>query len=189
MTTGDPREQCGRAQTEQAQTSLQAFAAEAYRSFSVSPTVSACHHACVNRAPGHARSYWGYRRIFDNGGLDLAGAQRQAAAIVSSGDRRAALAEVKAPTLVLHGDDDRMVRVKGGKATAAAIPGAKLVTYPGMGHDLPANSGPPFSRKSPRSPDRSTRWNPSTEIGDIPRSATIDPDLACLRGSGAFRAP
>jgi pimeloyl-ACP methyl ester carboxylesterase len=41
------------------------------------------------------------------------------------------------PTLVLHGADDPMCDVSGGRATAAAIPGAELVVLDGMGHDLP----------------------------------------------------
>ena len=62
---------------------------------------------------------------------------RQRAAIIASGDRRNALAGLRIPTLVIHGQQDPVIRPKGGRATAAAIPGAKLVTYPGMGHDLP----------------------------------------------------
>lgn len=77
------------------------------------------------------------RRSHDRGGLDPAAVQRQTAALVASGDRRAELARVRVPTLVLHGEDDPMILVKAGKATAEAIPGARLVTYPGMGHDLP----------------------------------------------------
>jgi pimeloyl-ACP methyl ester carboxylesterase len=38
---------------------------------------------------------------------------------------------------VIHGDRDPMVRPSGGRATAAAIAGARLVTIPGLGHDLP----------------------------------------------------
>ena len=41
------------------------------------------------------------------------------------------------PFLVLHGEDDPLVTLSGGQATAAAVPGAKLITIPGMGHDLP----------------------------------------------------
>jgi pimeloyl-ACP methyl ester carboxylesterase len=62
---------------------------------------------------------------------------RQRAAVIASGDRRRALAALHAPTLVIHGDQDPVIRPRGGRATAAAIPGARLVTYPGMGHDLP----------------------------------------------------
>ena len=38
------------------------------------------------------------------------------------------------PILTIHGDADPLFRLKGGEATAAAIPGARLVVYPGMGH-------------------------------------------------------
>jgi pimeloyl-ACP methyl ester carboxylesterase len=62
---------------------------------------------------------------------------RQRAAIRTSGDRRRELAGVTAPTLVIHGDRDVLIRPVGGRATAAAIPAARLVRYPGMGHDLP----------------------------------------------------
>lgn len=65
------------------------------------------------------------------------GFARQVAAIVADGDRRAMLARVTAPTLVIHGADDPLVPVEGGRDTAAHIPGARLLTIPGMGHDLP----------------------------------------------------
>ena len=65
------------------------------------------------------------------------GAARQLAAIVDDGDRRARLKSVTAPTLVIHGVDDPLVPVEGGRDTAKAIPGAKLHEIPGMGHDLP----------------------------------------------------
>ena len=68
---------------------------------------------------------------------DLAALQRHTAAIVASGDRRAQLAELRLPTLVLHGDADPMVLPVAGRATAEAIPSARLRTFPGMGHDLP----------------------------------------------------
>ena len=65
------------------------------------------------------------------------GAARQMAAIVAGGDRRARLASVTAPTLVIHGDADPLVPVEGGKDTAASIKDAELLIIPGMGHDLP----------------------------------------------------
>ena len=65
------------------------------------------------------------------------GATRQMAAIIADGDRRARLAGVKAPTLVIHGADDPLVPLAGGEDTAAAIPGAELLVIAGMGHDLP----------------------------------------------------
>ena len=66
-----------------------------------------------------------------------AGLPRQLAAIVDDGDRRKRLASVTTPTLVLHGEDDPLVKLEAGQDTAAHIPGAKLVTIPGWGHDLP----------------------------------------------------
>ena len=65
------------------------------------------------------------------------GAMRQMAAIVADGDRRARLKAVTAPTLVIHGADDPLVPVEGGRDTAAAIAGAAILEVPGMGHDLP----------------------------------------------------
>lgn len=62
---------------------------------------------------------------------------RQLAAIVADGDRRSRLANITAPTLVIHGEDDALVPVEAGKDTAAHIPGAELMLIPGMGHDLP----------------------------------------------------
>jgi pimeloyl-ACP methyl ester carboxylesterase len=67
-----------------------------------------------------------------------AGTARQYAAILASGDRTARLAEVHVPAVVIHGERDPLIDVSGGRATAAAIPGAELVVVPGMGHDLPA---------------------------------------------------
>jgi pimeloyl-ACP methyl ester carboxylesterase len=68
---------------------------------------------------------------------DPAGPGRQLAAILASGDRTAELRQIQAPTLVLHGTADPLVRPSGGRATARAIKGAKLKTVQGMGHDLP----------------------------------------------------
>jgi pimeloyl-ACP methyl ester carboxylesterase len=68
---------------------------------------------------------------------DPRGPGRQLAAIIASGDRTAELRDVKAPTLVIHGTDDRLVGLSGGRATAKAISGAKLLKIKGMGHDLP----------------------------------------------------
>ncbi len=70
------------------------------------------------------------------------GAGRQIGAITKSGDRRAELRGISAPTLVIHGDRDRMVHPSGGRSTAATIPGARLETIKGMGHDLPQGAWP-----------------------------------------------
>jgi len=74
--------------------------------------------------------------MFDRG-LDPGGTSRQLAAIIASGNRTNALRNITAPTVVVHGTADRLVRPSGGRATARAIPGAKLVKVEGMGHDLP----------------------------------------------------
>ena len=65
------------------------------------------------------------------------GPTRHLSAIVADGDRSAMLREISVPTLVLHGEDDPLVPCEGGRATAECIPGAKLKTIPGWGHDLP----------------------------------------------------
>ena len=65
------------------------------------------------------------------------GMQRQMAAIVHDGDRRKMLRQLELPTLVLHGEDDPLVSCEGGRDIAANIPGARIQTFPGMGHDLP----------------------------------------------------
>jgi pimeloyl-ACP methyl ester carboxylesterase len=80
-------------------------------------------------------------RSFDRG-RNPAGSGRQRAAIIASGDRSSRLREIKAPTVVIHGTKDRLVSPSGGRATAKAIPGAKLVTIEGMGHDLPRATWP-----------------------------------------------
>ena len=75
-------------------------------------------------------------RTFERG-LNPAGVGRQLRAILASGSRKERLRQVKAPTLVIHGTVDPLVRPEGGKDTAASIPGAKLLMIEGMGHALP----------------------------------------------------
>ena len=65
------------------------------------------------------------------------GSARQMGAIRGDGDRTERLSSLAVPAMVLHGADDPLVQLKGGQATAAAIPGAELRVIPGMGHDLP----------------------------------------------------
>ncbi|WP_326834091.1 alpha/beta hydrolase [Amycolatopsis rhabdoformis] len=67
-----------------------------------------------------------------------AGTARQLAAVLSDGDRRARLAGVITPTLVVHGLDDPLFAVDHAHDTVAAIRGARLLTLPGVGHHLPA---------------------------------------------------
>jgi pimeloyl-ACP methyl ester carboxylesterase len=75
-------------------------------------------------------------------GRDPAGPGRQLAAIIASGDRTAELRRIAAPTLVIHGTADPLVGFSGGRATARAIPGAKLLPIEDMGHDLPRVAWP-----------------------------------------------
>ena len=70
-------------------------------------------------------------------GYDPIGLARQAIASVASGDRTKPLQHINLPTLVIHGLDDVMCDVSGGRATATAIPKSKLVLIKGMGHNLP----------------------------------------------------
>ncbi len=77
---------------------------------------------------------WG--RAWDRGHDPLAAA-RQGIATIATGDRTQRLRGVTAPALVIHGLADRMCDPSGGRATAAAIPGAELVLIEGLGHNLP----------------------------------------------------
>lgn len=65
------------------------------------------------------------------------GATRHLSAVVADGDRRSMIRRITVPTLVLHGEDDPLVPCEGGRDTAATIPGARIRTIPGWGHDLP----------------------------------------------------
>ena len=80
-------------------------------------------------------------RLLAKGNLERSyrpeGAARQTAAIAASPDRTPGLRRVKVPTLVVHGLVDPLVKPSGGVATAKAVPGARLIMYPDMGHDLP----------------------------------------------------
>ena len=91
-------------------------------------------------SPAYQRDDDDLRRIagmsFDRG-INPAGTARQLAAIIHSGDRTPLLRTIKAPTLVIHGTKDRLVPASGGRATARAIPGARLLLIEGMGHDIP----------------------------------------------------
>ena len=74
----------------------------------------------------------GYDRCFYPQGM-----ARQLVAILTQATECPLLASVKVPTLVIHGTNDPLVSVEGGKDTAKAIPGAQLMLIEGMGHDLP----------------------------------------------------
>ena len=78
---------------------------------------------------------------------DPLGVARQLLAIIASGDRTAALGSLDLPTLVLHGADDPLVDVSGGRATADAVADSELVIFAGMGHDLPQALWPEITKR------------------------------------------
>lgn len=88
------------------------------------PFDEAAHHAVVLEE---------VRRAYDPGGTG-----RQIAAMAVTGDRRARLAAITAPALVIHGADDPLFLPACGRDTAAAIASADFMLVDGMGHDLPA---------------------------------------------------
>ena len=82
-------------------------------------------------------------RAFERG-LNPAGYARQLAAIIASGSRRERLASLRTPTLVIHGDVDPLVPIECGIDVARSVPGARMVTIPGMGHALPRTTWAPI---------------------------------------------
>jgi pimeloyl-ACP methyl ester carboxylesterase len=84
------------------------------------------------------------------------GVGRQFAAILAAGDRTPALRRIRVPTLVVHGDADQIVGVSGGEATAAAIPGARLLRVPGLGHELPPGFWPTLADALVENADRAS---------------------------------
>ena len=96
-------------------------------------------------SPGFERDTEEFRQVVEQSydrDPSPAGTPRQLAAILMAGNRTKDLRRINAPTLVIHGTKDKMVARSGGKATARAIPGAKLMLIEGMGHDLPRGAWP-----------------------------------------------
>jgi pimeloyl-ACP methyl ester carboxylesterase len=84
-------------------------------------------------------------RSYDRG-HSAAGVSRQLHAIIASGDRTEKLHRVQVPTTVIHGTRDILVKPSGGRATAKAVPGARLMMIDGMAHDLPRDLWPTFAQ-------------------------------------------
>ena len=82
------------------------------------------------------------------------GTGRQFAAILAAGDRTQALGQIGVPTVVVHGEEDQVIAVSGGQATAAAIPGARLLRVPGLGHELPPGFWPALAGALVENADR-----------------------------------
>jgi pimeloyl-ACP methyl ester carboxylesterase len=110
---------------------------------------------------------------------DPNGTSRQLAAIIASGDRTAELAHITAPTLVVHGTADPLVAYSGGRATARAIPGARLMSIEGMGHDLPRAIWPrlidAITRHARRADEHSHRRPDEQAERDLPQQAATTP--------------
>ena len=90
-----------------------------------------------------------------------AGTARQLAAILASGSRTARLRELDVPTVVIHGEKDPLVPFRAGQATARAIPGAELVSFPELGHDMPRELWPAFVEAIARNADRARARQPA----------------------------
>jgi pimeloyl-ACP methyl ester carboxylesterase len=80
-------------------------------------------------------------RSYDRG-VSAAAEGRQLQAILADRDRAPQLRRVQVPALVIHGTADKLVAKSGGRRTAKAIPGARLLEIDGMGHDLPRGAWP-----------------------------------------------
>jgi pimeloyl-ACP methyl ester carboxylesterase len=85
-----------------------------------------------NEAQVRAQALSDYRRSYCPVGF-----QRQYAGVMASPDRRPKLKTITAPTVVIHGEDDPLVPMAGGRDTAENIPGAELRVVPGVGHEMP----------------------------------------------------
>jgi pimeloyl-ACP methyl ester carboxylesterase len=80
-------------------------------------------------------------RCYDRG-VHPSGALRQLGAITVAPDRTPRLRSLDLPATVIHGSEDRLINPSGGRATAEAIPGARLALLDGMGHDMPPQLWP-----------------------------------------------
>ena len=87
-------------------------------------------------------------------GISASGVLRHMLAVVTQPNRSARLHALRVPTLVIHGLADKMVHVSGGRATAAAIPGAELLLIDGMGHDMPPQLYETYAGAIRRTADR-----------------------------------
>jgi pimeloyl-ACP methyl ester carboxylesterase len=90
-----------------------------------------------------------------------AGTARQLGAIMASGSRTEALRRLEVPTVVIHGESDPLVPLRAGLATARAIPNARLLTIPGMGHDMPQPLWPTFVDAIVTNTDRAAARQPA----------------------------
>ena len=80
-------------------------------------------------------------------GMTPGGSVRQILAILSSSNRCADLKKLRLATLVIHGNEDKLVPIECGLDTAKCIPNAELWQIPGMGHDFPYELLTEFTNK------------------------------------------
>src|SRR6476661_7558081 len=97
---------------------------------------------------------------FDRG-VSASGVMRQMLAILNQPNRSRQLASLRIPAAVVHGSEDKMVHVSGGRATARAIPGAELLVIDGMGHDMPPDLFETLTGVIRRTANRADRSNRS----------------------------
>ncbi|MGX1198553.1 alpha/beta fold hydrolase [Parvibaculum sp. MBR-TMA-1.3b-4.2] len=109
-------------------------------------------------------------------GYDMRALMRQFMASVASGDRRAALKRITAPTVVMHGEDDPLVPIAAGRDVAENIPGAAFRSVPGMGHDVPPALAGTFAdailAAARRASGPAAKGKPATLIGEMEEAAT-----------------
>ncbi|MFI5427492.1 alpha/beta fold hydrolase [Aeromicrobium sp. UC242_57] len=108
-----------------------------------------------------ARAYETYDR-----GWTASGVTRQMLAVLTQPDRTEALRRLTLPVAVIHGLNDPLVHKSGGKATAAAIPGAEHLEIAGMAHDLPPQLYSTYADTIARTAARATSAGESTSTDE-----------------------
>jgi pimeloyl-ACP methyl ester carboxylesterase len=103
-------------------------------------------------------------RDIDSGPRDTKAQSRQ----VGAAWHGPKLRELRKPVLVLHGDQDPLLRVSAARATAEAIEGARLVILPGAGHDLPAPLWPKFAEEVRQIADRAEAAEKGSARSNLP---------------------
>jgi pimeloyl-ACP methyl ester carboxylesterase len=98
--------------------------------------------ASVIGSQTHAATEWPARLELARAGYARSfypeGTRRQFASILAATNRTSQLNHLEVPALVIHGGEDSLINISGGRATHGAIPGSDFVDLPTMGHDLPA---------------------------------------------------
>ena len=120
------------------------------------------------------------RRVLERSadrGIHPQGTRRQLSAILTQPDRTEALRQLTIPTLVIHGTADPVMGISGGRATAAAIPGAQMLEIDGMGHDLPRFAWPQIVKNITAVANRGEREHPVSTPTRLKRLETLWPSV------------